>query len=310
MKPDQIRTARAAAHRARPRDFAETHGIPEAALVAAFVGPTVVRIDAAPDRLLPLVSALGEVLALTRNNSAVQERQGRYLSYVPGAAAHRVLGAEVELCLVPAHWVHAFAVTEATAKDTKRSIQVFDAMGDAVHKIHLTPESDVAAYEALVEVLRLPEQPDAVPLVARPAPDAAQADPAWAGPAASRSRVRRIAAGAVTQVLERASADRVDLVITVGNAGCSQVFSGPVGRIVPAGYWINVMDPGFNLHLRNDHLAEVWLVEAGTPPGVEMVVEAFDVSGGLILQIAGRKTDVDPNRWTALTLDLPAEGVA
>lgn len=50
MTPAEIRAARAAQPRARARDFAESHGIPEAALVAAFTGPEVVAIAADPRR--------------------------------------------------------------------------------------------------------------------------------------------------------------------------------------------------------------------------------------------------------------------
>ena len=256
MTPAEIRTARAAAHRARARDFAEAHGIPEAALVAAFVGPDVVAIEASPDRLMPLAAALGEALALTRNASAVQERQGRYERLEPGTSEARLAGSEIELHIRPVHWVHAFAVTERTAKAAKRSIQIFDAAGEAVHKIHLTPESDLAAFDRLVEALRLPVQSDALALVPGGAQEAAT------GRDGAPAACLRLAPEAVTQLLERAAAGQVPLGIRVGNAGCLQVFRGMVERILPAGYWINVMDPRFNLHLRTDHLAEVRLLRA------------------------------------------------
>lgn len=273
MTPEDIRQARAADHRARARDFAEGRGIAEAALVAAFAGPQVVRIAADPDRLLPLAAALGEALALTRNGSAVQERQGRYEGYERGV--HPVLrGPEIELCLRPAHWVHGFAVTEPTAKATKRSLQIFDAAGDAVHKIHLTEESDVAAFALLVESLRLADQSDHLPLAPR-APEPA---------VVPRLKLRRLSPEAVAHLLERSAARGVGLRIAVGNPGCTQIYSGPVHDIVPTGHWINVMDPRFNLHLRTDHLAQVWLTGQSAAP----TLQALDGSGRLILQIDAR----------------------
>jgi putative hemin transport protein len=60
------------------------------------------------------------------------------------------------------------------------------------------------------------------------------------------------------------------------------------------GPWQNVLDPGFNLHLRRDHIAEVWAVDKPTQRGPAISVEAFDAEGGLILQIFGlRKEDLD-----------------
>lgn len=56
------------------------------------------------------------------------------------------------------------------------------------------------------------------------------------------------------------------------------------------GPWLNVLDPRFNLHLRADHIAEVWAVSKPTQRGPAVSVEAFDARGALILQIFGRST--------------------
>ncbi|MGP3697301.1 ChuX/HutX family heme-like substrate-binding protein [Rhodobacter sp. NSM] len=314
MTPAEIRQARRANTRARARDFAESHGIAEAALVAAFVGPSVIALDAAPARLLGLAAGLGEALALTRNASAVQERQGRYGPLSSAGPLSMLTGDGIEFILDPCHWVHAFAVIDETAKGTKRSIQIFDAVGEAVHKLHLTPESDVAGFDRLVTELRLHDQPDDLPLLApamRGTPEGA-ADPVviarlWDEAPSARSFAQRLASEgipivaalravgaarakpllpvAMTELLERASAGQVPLEIRAGNAGCLQIYRGPVDRILPAGYWINVMDPGYNLHLRTDHLASVHLTDR-RPQG-SLAVEAHDAAGDLILEVTG-----------------------
>ena len=46
------------------------------------------------------------------------------------------------------------------------------------------------------------------------------------------------------------------------------------------GPWQNVMDPGFNLHLRRDRITEVWAVEKQTRDGPTISVEAFDARAG------------------------------
>ncbi|WP_420023795.1 ChuX/HutX family heme-like substrate-binding protein [Cereibacter azotoformans] len=313
MTPAEIRKARAANHRARARDFADSHGLAEAALVAAFTGKGVVAVEAGPERLLPPVRQLGESLALTRNASAVQEREGRYGPLAPLGEGWTLTGDGIELQIDPRHWVHAFAVTEETAKGAKRSIQVFDAAGEAVHKIHLTATSDVAAFGRLIEELRLAKQSDTLPLV--PAgPAAPSGSPADAGltqlwdesPSPEALGPRLAAAGisppdvlkelgaprarplrpvAMTELLERAAAGGVPLEIRGGNPGCLQIFRGRVERILPAGYWINVMDPGYNLHLRTDHLASVYLTDRGPAGG--LTVEAYDAAGSLILAVTG-----------------------
>jgi putative hemin transport protein len=74
---------------------------------------------------------------------------------------------------------------------------------------------------------------------------------------------------------------------------------------VPMGPWINVMDPRFNLHLREDRIAEVWRVWKPTRTGDVFSVEAFAGDGELILQIFGYRKDRSAAPWNALTERLP-----
>lgn len=339
--PESLRAARADKPRQRPRDLAAELGIPEAALLAAHLGHGVTRLDANPDRLVAGAAALGDVLALTRNESCVHERRGVYSGYQGGPHAAMVLGPEIDLRIFPAHWVHAFAVEEAGEAGPKRSLQIFDAAGDAVHKILLGPDSDAAAFAGLVADLRLPDAPPGASYAARVPPEPGRADPARAGDLrsgwdaltgthqflrfvhklkmnrlgayrlAGAPYARPLAADAVTRVLDNASAERIPVMIFVGNRGCIQIHGGLIDRIVPMGPWINVMDPRFNLHLRADRIAEVWRVVKPTRTGPAISVEAFGADGELILQIFGLRKDGAPEAWDRMTDALPVgDGVA
>ena len=57
---------------------------------------------------------------------------------------------------------------------------MFDAAGDAVHKIHLNADCNFAAFDALVAALRLDAQSQTLTLTARTPVEAAKADPARA----------------------------------------------------------------------------------------------------------------------------------
>lgn len=331
LTPERIRALRAEDPKARARDLATRHGLSEAELVAAGVGHGAVRIDPHPDRLMPLVQGLGDVLALTRNESCVIEKRGTYVEYHPGNHAQMVLGPEIDLRIFARHWVHAYAVTEGE----KRSVQVFDAAGDAVHKVHLKPESDAAAFDRLVTALRLDDQAETVTVTPRVPPEGAKGDPAkadtlraeWAEltdthqflTMVSRLKMSRLGAyrmagaplaqplapAAVQALLEGAAAQQIPLMIFVGNMGCIEIHGGPVHDIVPMGPWINVMDPRFNLHLRGDHIAEVWLVDKPTRHGAVLSIEAFDRDGALILQIFGSRKDGGIPEFNALAHALP-----
>lgn len=316
LSPDEIRQAIKDHPKMRARDLAETLGLPEAALVAAQIGFGVRALRAHPDRLVPLFGDLGEVMALTRNDHVVHEMIGTYGGYRAGKRASMVLPPHLDLRFFPAHWVHAYAVE--TPKDDgtiMRSVQVFDAAGCAVHKTYLRENSDIDAWVRLVTVLADDSAPDSPAFEPRPRVEAPISAPKqrdalrreWAAlrdthhfPAMiaklgmNRLGAHRIVGapfaqqlipGALNEALQAFADSAVPIMLFVGNRGCIQIHSGPIHRLKPMGPWQNILDDGFNLHLRMDHVAELWLVEKPTARGAAVSLEAFDAQGELILQI-------------------------
>ncbi|PWE28668.1 hemin-degrading factor [Pararhodobacter marinus] len=333
--PASLRAAKAENPKSRARDLAATLGVSEGELVAAMVdGDSVVRIDPSLDRLIPALKTLGPVMALTRNESCVHEKDGPYLDYHSGQHASMVLGPDIDLRMFPRHWVHAFALDDGE----KRSVQVFDAAGDAIHKVHLRPASDVAAFTALVSDLRLDDQSDRIETAPRAPVEAAKSNPdkldvlraEWDKLTdthqflrlTSKLKMNRLGAyriagepyavalqpAAVAETLRRCAEGAVPVMIFVGNAGCIQIHGGTIHRVEPMGPWINVLDPGFNLHLRDDHIAEVWLVSKPTRHGMAVSIEAFDAKGGLILQIFGQRAPGSEQAADAADTKAPLPG--
>ncbi|RVV99071.1 hemin-degrading factor [Mesobaculum littorinae] len=326
-----LHAAPVGAHR-RPRDMAEELGLREAELVAARVGDGATRIDPAPDRLIPRLTALGPVMGLTRNDHAVSEKIGVYDAYVPGQHAAMVLSGEIDLRIFPRHWVHAFAVETEQNGRLRRSIQVFDAAGDAVHKIHLRDGSDADAFAALVTDLATEDMTDHLDLVPRDPVEAAKSVPEkrdvllaeWdrmtdthqflrltsklrmnrlgAYRLAGAPRAERLAPGATEALVTALAASGTAAMIFVGNRGCIQIHGGPVGTPKTVEPWFNILDPGFNLHLRGDRIAEIWRVTKPTKRGPALSLECFDAEGGLILQIFARRDDADPEGRAFATL--------
>jgi hypothetical protein len=95
--PAEIRALRAENPKMRERDTAAQLGISEAALVAAEVGLTAVRIDGSANRFLERSEGLGEVMALTRNESVVHEKIGVFEKITTGKHASIVLGENIDL---------------------------------------------------------------------------------------------------------------------------------------------------------------------------------------------------------------------
>lgn len=338
LSPDRIEAiaaGRAERPKMRDRDLAEVLGIREAELLAADLGHGVRRIAADPARLLPAVATLGDVMALTRNDACVHERRGHYQAFHAGDHAAMVLGEEIDLRIFPRHWVHAFAVERDSEGGPRRSLQVFDAAGDAVHKIHLGDASDAGAFAALADNLALPGDAP-FDLAPRALPDPVRINDSkvetlregWARMTdthqflAMTSRLKfdrlgayravgapwavRLPDGAVVEALRAAGVQALPIMVFVGNRGCIQIHSGPVERLEPMGPWFNVLDPRFNLHLRADKVAEVWLVRKPTKRGDAMSVEGFDARGQVIVQLFGKRTEAatDTAAWDALATGL------
>lgn len=342
MAPEAIRRARSEHPQMRERDLAKKLGISECEFVAAFVGEGVTSISAEINTLLPEFASLGEVMALTRNESAVHEKIGVYENVHPGAHASVVLAGGIDLRIFPSKWAFGFAVEKAGESDVRRSLQFFDAAGDAVHKIHLRPKSDLNAYLALVERFRLADQSAHLGEIS---PRVQKADAAGnislddARRAELRSRWEamtdvhqffgilrklelnrlqalemigddlawRVNADTIPFLLEQSIREAIPIMCFVGNHGCIQIHSGPVANIKPMGPWINIMDPGFHLHLRLDHIASVWAVRKPTSDGHVTSVEVYDGNNEMIIQFFGERGEgrSELRQWRALVGGLP-----
>ncbi|MEQ3710407.1 MAG: ChuX/HutX family heme-like substrate-binding protein [Tateyamaria sp.] len=317
LTAEEIRARRAAAPQPRDRDFAEAIGISEAALVTAYWGHGVTRMDAHPDKVMAAAQELGEVMALTRNASCVHEKIGVYENYHPGQHAAMVLTEDIDLRIFPRHWQHAFLVERDSDLGPRRSVQVFDAAGDAVHKIFLRDGSDHAAFARLVKEYANEEQsadatfsvrqPPEAPKIALDKVDILRKE--WKRLTDTHQFLRlvsklkmnrlgayRIAGEPFARKLEPAAVDKLltqlqhtgtEVMVFVGNPGCIQIHMGSLINLKPMGPWQNVMDPKFNMHLRMDEVAEVWAVDKPTQRGTATSVEAFDAYGALIFQVFG-----------------------
>lgn len=338
---EEIRSARLAKPQMRDRDLADQLGIAEAQLVAAHVGHGVTPITAHPDAVMAAAQTLGEVMALTRNASCVHEKVGRYENYHPGQHAAMVLTEEIDLRIFPSHWQHAFMIERETESGLRRSLQVFDAAGDAVHKIYVREDGFDVAWTQIACDHALPAAVDHLDLAERQPPEAPKSDASkleilrkeWARLTdthqflrlTSKLRmnrlgayriagdpfVRQLAASAVNDMLAAVQRAGIAVMLFVGNRGCIQIHTGPLDTLRPMGPWQNVMDPGFNLHLRTDHVTEVWAVEKPTQRGPALSVEAFDARGLLIFQVFGVGKDGRDSRaaWRDIVDALPSAPV-
>lgn len=296
--------------------------------------------------ILQGLEACGPLMALTRNEHVVHEKTGVYRHVSVNGPMGLALGVEIDLRLFLSQWAQGFHVLERTSDGEERhSLQFYDRHGQAVHKVHTREQTDVEALLALVDRHADPSRSlhfDATPrVVAPPRPDAlidrAGLDAAWSAMQdtheffgllkqfeVERQQSFRLMAGrhaerrdasAVNELLVQAAGEALPIMVFVGNPGCIQIHTGPVSRVQRMGPWLNVMDPGFNLHLREDRIADVWLVTKPTSDGPVTSIEAFAEDGELIAMFFGERKPGKPElpAWRDLAHGLPrlkAEQVA
>jgi putative hemin transport protein len=337
--PHEIRRARTENPKTRERDLASQLGISEAELVAAHCGDGVVRVEPRVNDLLTGLEAVGEVMALTRNESAVHEKIGVYDKVVTGNHNAMVLGENIDLRIFPKVWAHGFAVEKRDGDDIRRSLQFFDATGEAVHKVHLRPSSSLYAYQKLVAALESPNQEPTIDISAIASDDEGESGTASANLDDLRDRWSRLTDvhqffgmlktlklsrrqavrmvgqdyawlldnDAVRAMFHHAAEGDMPIMCFVGNRGCIQIHSGPVKSIKPMGPWINVLDETFHLHLRTDHIHEVWAVRKPTKDGHVTSLEVYAANGDMIIQFFGQRHEGESERddWRFLAENLP-----
>ncbi len=245
------------------------------------------------------------------------------------------LGGAIDLRFHFENWKYAFAVAQP-GRDGKlsRSLQFFDAQGDSVHKLYVRSDAGVAVFDQLVATFRAPDQSKQLHVlaaVAKPAekPDAEidlkQFELAWkemtdvhqfaqilrefklgreqALRLAPAGMVERITPAALRTLLDKAAKDKVAIMVFLGNEGLTQIYSGQIVKTVAAGGFYNVLDPDFNLHIRDTALRSGWVVQRGGVTSVEF----FDKDGTQVLSFFGvrERGQPQPPAWRDLAASLP-----
>jgi len=339
------------------RDAARTLGVSEAELLATGIGKTVTRLkddDNAAREIMRRALDLGTVLALTRNENGVIERTGVATKVKPQDApasegadkdperearmrniAGGYLGGEIDLRFTFANWKHAFAVVQTGADGvTKRSLQFFDASGNAAHKVYLKDAAAVPVFDKLVADFRHADQVAALKIVpvAPKAPELADSKvniaefhQAWADMGdvhqfnrllgefkvtreqalrlAPKGMAQRVTPAALRTLLDESARQKLAIMAFLGNGAVTQIFSGTIAKTAASGEWYNVLDPAFNLHLRDSAFKSGWVVKRAGVTSIEF----FDTNGDLVVTFFGvrERGKPQPQSWTDLAASLP-----
>lgn len=341
LSPQQLadawRAFKEAHPRAYPRQAALDLGVSEAELLNTRTDGSVRRLKADWSGILSQAGNLGKAMALTRNDDVVHERKGVYPKFMAhGGKVGLFVSKDIDLRLFLEAWAFGFAVVDQSPHGTRRSIQFYDPSGTAVHKIYAA-EDAAEAFEGLVEAFADPANPvgqAALPInpawkgEPQPAAEAAGDLDAFraewralkdthdfhglvmryglsrteALAAAPEGYAQRLTTDSVRLLLETARDHKAPIMVFVGNPGCIQIHTGTVAELKAIPEWFNVLDPDFQLHLRESGLAEAWWVRKPTEDGDVHALEAFDAQGRALISCFGARKPGIPERedWRAV----------
>ncbi|MEZ4755950.1 MAG: ChuX/HutX family heme-like substrate-binding protein [Flavobacteriales bacterium] len=306
----------------RIRNAATTLGVSEAELVNTDTTGAVKRLKPRFTEILAHVPSLGRVMALTRNDDVVHERKGVYLNpSLDKGPVGLFVGADIDLRMFLDKWAFAFAVAEQGRDSDRHSLQFFDKQGNAIHKIYLVEESDRAAYDRLVAAFVDPQAAGDLAIEPAPAPrpelpdarvDVEAFRKAWLAledthdfhrmlrdHRVSRTQALRLAPppdravpvepAAFRAVITAAAQRQVPIMVFVGNPGNIQIHTGTVNKVMDARGWFNVLDPDFNLHVREEALTQCWVVRKPTRDGLVTALECYNDAREQLVQLFGKR---------------------
>ncbi len=315
----------------RARDAAQMLNISEGELVAAQVGFGATRLSDNIAEILGDLQPLGELMALTRNDNCVHERKGIYDNFEIHHHGKMTIGLfvnpDIDLRLFLNHWQYAFALNDGVAPKTRKSLQFFDKYGTALHKIYLTDNSDEVKFNDLVAKFTHENQDNWLEVIPKPAkaPMLDNDEIDWAGlrvawknlkdthdfdPMLRKFKVSREQAFthigsdfaylvdnyAAREVCNDIRNYQTEMMIFVGNHGVIQIYCGPVNNLLNYDNWYNIMDPNFNLHLREDKIANIWVVKKPTLDGIITSLEIFDKNGEIMAIFFGKRHQGNPEK--------------
>lgn len=326
----------------RIRNAAEALGVTEVELLATRCGEDVIRLQPEFKEILQDIESLGKVMALTRNDEVVHERKGVYLNAsLSNPHVGLFVGADIDLRIFFKSWASVYAVTDIVRDKPRKSIQFFAKDGEAVHKIYLTPKSDEAAYEALVDKFRHEDQSLGQEVfawdeeVTEHPDDSINVEAFQKGwveledthdffgllkkHKLTRTQALRLAPEgnyavkvdplAFRKVITQAAEKDTPIMVFVGNKGMIQIHTGPVKRLLDHQDWFNIMDPDFNLHVKEPSLKDVWVVRKPTKDGMVTALECFDANGKQVVQLFGKRKPGIPEleAWREIVAEVEGE---
>ncbi|MCB0701115.1 MAG: hemin-degrading factor [Ignavibacteriae bacterium] len=320
----------------RIKEYADMLGISELELLASNLHDPCVKLKESPIEIYKELPKLGRVMVLARNENAVHERKGTFGKVQIHGSTGLVLGEDIDLRIIFDNWKYVYNVEKEHNGKTLRSIQFFNKYGKPTQKVYLTDDSNEEEYQKLIDTFKL--ENNSIPTVENGEKPKVYNDPEnidfdkalndWSNledthnfqnildsqkikrldlvKRAPENLAYRVYNDAVIDILHTAAERKVPIMVFVANDDIVQIHSGEVKNIRLIENWTNVLDENFNLHLRNDLIAETYVLFKPTNDGVVTSLELYDMDGELAITFFGKRKPGIPElpEWQAIIGEL------
>lgn len=282
--------------------------------------------------IIEYVKNFGEVMALTRNDACVMEKIGIYQSHQVNHHIGLMQG-EIELRIFYEKWHAGFLVIENKSGREVLSLQFFNQLGQAIHKIYMRGVLKDNLLNELIENFSIKSNCSKTSLIHLTTfedrfknriehfVEDRQVDvdllrKKWSEMRdthefhnlfkefnISRTQALRLIGAeyatrvdqeAIEDVLRGASEERIPLLIFVSNSGVLHIHHGCIYQVSKLNCWLNILDGNFNLHLRESLVDQIWIVRKPTIDGIVSSLELFDRQGELIALLFGDRKLGEP----------------
>ncbi len=317
----------------RVREQARELGISEAERLCLELGKKVTLLQWEFKEILKSLANLGEVMALTRNETCVHELYGIFKPLKVVEEKASVCNDKLDLTFALDRWGYALAVKAEKKSGPIYSFQFFDRYGNAAHKVYLMDKSKIDAYKTIKEKFTTSQQ---VPMLLEKgkgtfpedkcyplgAIKSFQAD--WLkardfkefNAVVKKYKVARLQAlhhapeglalpigiDNLEGILHRLIEQQIAVKITSSNSSARQSMSGHIHHLKRADNWLNILDNGFNLHIDTERLASAWLIELPQGNDNRAQIEIYDIDDNCVLSIgeAGKQERAHKELWKSL----------
>lgn len=293
----------------------------------------IIRLRPQWSDLLAGMPSLGTVLSATGNRTSTLSYENEYGACRLLGPYAILLGNGVDLRIHLREWTSGYAISSPgnDPASPRRKLEFFGRDGVAIHRVLLGPHSALDSFWRMVWEYGCSESPDLWPVrhpVARPelvpATDCGSLLQSWArmqdagefpellrrfgcgraeAIALAEGRfTHRVGAQALRDILRALCNCPIHIALHAGNAGCMQVYRGPLSGVLEREGVVHISGERSTLQILESRIAAAWVVQKPHRGNWIYSLELFDHDGAEALSLFGSNSQrgtADP-AWVGL----------